>query len=252
MESDAAGAATATFALDPLMDVAGHAARYARHGRVQVPHVLAGDGALRPQRWLAHEAPWMLVFNHGDQLYELDAAARARLSPQQATDLVRAAHHSARRGFQYLYENVRVPDARVERAATPGLLARFADFLNSPPFLDVARRLVGRDDITFADAQATCYREGHFLTTHDDAVPGKNRVAAFVFNFTAEWRAEWGGQLQFVGEDGAVVEGWVPRFNALNLLRVPQPHLVGCVTPLAGAQAARHSITGWLRTGTPP
>lgn len=252
MEPEATGGATATFALDPLLDVAGHAARYARCGRVQVPHVLAGDGALRLQRWLAQEAPWTLVFNHGDQLYELDGAARARLTSQQATDLVRAAHNSARRGFQYLYENVRVPDARAACAASPGLLARFAEFLNSEPFLAVARRLVGRDDVSFADAQATCYREGHFLTTHDDAVPGKNRVAAFVFSFTPEWRPEWGGQLQFVGDDGVVVEGWVPRFNALNLLRVPQPHLVGCVTPLAGPQAARLSITGWLRTGPVP
>lgn len=242
----------ATYRLDPLLDVAAAAATYARCGRVQVPHVLAGDGALRLQRWLAQQAPWTLVFNHGDRLYELDAAARARLDARQTLDLARAAHNSARRGFQYFYENVRIPDAAAVRAATPGLLARFADFLNAPPFLEFARCVTGCDALSFADAQATCYREGHFLTTHDDLVAGKDRVAAYVFSFTPEWRAEWGGQLQFVDDDGFVVEGWVPRFNALNLLRVPQPHLVSCVTPLAGTQAARYSVTGWLRTGTPP
>mgnify|MGYP003473067562 CR=1 FL=1 len=76
------------------------------------------------------------------------------------------------------------------RAAEPGLLARFGDFLDSAPFLDLARRLTGRPDISFADVQATCYREGHFLTTHDDLVAGKNRVAAYVFSFTPRWRPE--------------------------------------------------------------
>lgn len=243
--------AAAAFMLDPLADVDAHARLFARRGRVQVPHVLAGDAALHLHRWLSREAPWTLVFNHGDKLYELDPTARAALDARQSADLVRAAQNSGRGGFQYLYENVRVPESRIERSAVPGPLARFADFLNSPPFLQFVRRVLACDDIGFADAQATCYREGHFLTTHDDLVQGKNRVAAYVFNFTPEWRAEWGGQLQFPDEDGATVEGWLPRFNVLNLLRVPQRHFVECVTPLAGPHA-RYSVTGWLRSGPPP
>ena len=39
--------------LDALFDVAA----VARCGRVQMPHVLAGDGALRLRRWLALAAP---------------------------------------------------------------------------------------------------------------------------------------------------------------------------------------------------
>ena len=247
MNSDATA-----FELDPLADLPAHAAAFAQHGRVQVPRALVGDGARQMHRHLAEELDWTLIFNHGDQLYELDAAARARPDARQSEDLVRAAQNSARRGFQYLFENARVADSRAARAAAPGLLARFAEFLNEAPFLDFARRVTGCPEITFADAQATCYREGHFLTTHDDLVEGKNRVAAYVFGFTPRWRAEWGGQLQFVSDAGGTVEGWVPRFNVLNLVRVPQPHLVSSVTPLAGADAARYSVTGWLRSGTPP
>lgn len=237
-----------TFLLDPLLDAAAHAATYAQRGRVQVPQVLAGDGALQLHRHLERDVDWRLIFNHGEQLYELDKVTRGRLGAQQSADVVRAAHNRARNDFQYLFENRRVAESRAARAAEPGLLARFGDFLNSAPFLDLARRLTVRPDISFADVQATCYREGHFLTTHDDLVEGKNRVAAYVFGFTPRWRPEWGGQLQFVAEGGGVVEGWVPRFNVLNLLRVPQPHLVSCVTPLAGSGAARYSVTGWLRT----
>jgi len=243
---------TAAFALDPMSDLASHAAAFAQRGRVQVPTALSGDGALRMHRHLAQELDWTLIFNRGDELCELDNAARASLDVRQAADLMRAAQTSARRGFQYLFEQARVPATRAGRAATPGLLTRFAEFLNDVPFLEFARRVTGRPEITFADAQATCYREGHFLTTHDDLVEGKNRVAAYVFGFTPRWRPEWGGQLQFISDEGGIVEGWVPRFNVLSLVRVPQPHLVSCVTPLAGAGAARHSVTGWLRTGTPP
>jgi SM-20-related protein len=217
-----------------------------------VPRVLAGDAALRLRRHLSREVDWTLIFNDGEQLFELDTRARARLDSRQTVDLVRAAHQSGRSAFQYLFENARVAEGRVARAAGRGLLTRFAEFLNAPPFLDLARRVTGRPDISFADVQATRYREGHFLTTHDDLVAGKNRVAAYVFGLTPEWRPEWGGQLQFVDADGGVVEGWVPRCNALSLLRVPQPHLVSCVTPLAGTAAARYSVAGWLRTGASP
>ncbi len=240
------------FGLDSSLDVAALAVSFAQRGRVLVPGALAGDGAVRLHRHVDRDLSWTLIFNRGAALYELDAAARARLDAPQRADVLRAAQVSARRGFQYLYEQVRVPEQRAALAAASGLLARFAEFLNSVPFLEFARRVTGRPEIAFVDVQATCYREGHFLTSHDDHVEGKNRVAAYVFGLTPRWHPEWGGQLQFIGADGHVAEAWVPRFNVLNLLSVPQAHQVSCVTPLAPANAARYSVTGWLRTGAPP
>ena len=43
----------------------------------------------------------------------------------------------------------------------------------------------------------------------------------------------------------AVARGYMPAFNTLNIFRVPQPHSVAWVTPLAGAP--RYAVTGWLR-----
>ncbi len=40
--------------------------------------------------------------------------------------------------------------------------------------------------------QATGYGPGHFLTAHNDFDPEKDRKVAFVFNFTKDWKAEWG------------------------------------------------------------
>jgi Rps23 Pro-64 3,4-dihydroxylase Tpa1-like proline 4-hydroxylase len=69
---------------------------------------------------------------------------------------------------------------------------------------------------------------------------------AYVMNFCAEeWRPDWGGYLLFYDEDGDVVAGFKPRFNALNLFRVPQKHSVTYVAPFA--PIARFAITGWFR-----
>jgi SM-20-related protein len=64
-------------------------------------------------------------------------------------------------------------------------------------------------------------------------------------NLTHQWRADWGGILNFLDADGHVAEGYVPAFNALNLFRVPQRHNVSYVAPFA--MNGRYSITGWLR-----
>lgn len=240
-------------ALQPRPDLPQLAARYAAAGRVHVPAVLPELAAGQLLGHLLQRPDWKLIFNRDDQLFELDASYRAGLSAGQLADLQRAAENSGRDRFQYLYESVRVPDAAAERAAGRGdLLWQLADFINSEPFLAFARELTGCAEIGYADCQGTCYRRGHFLNTHDDGVQGKNRVAAYVLNLTPGWRAEWGGQLQFLGADGHVAEGFVPQFNALNVLRVPQPHLVTAVSALAPPDARRLSVTGWLRRGAPP
>ena len=123
------------------------------------------------------------------------------------------------------------------------------EFLNSSAFIGSDRRLTGDSSIALVDANATLYEPGHFLTRHDDAVDGKNRVAAYVLNLTPVWSADWGGILNFHAGDGHVIEGYVPTFNALNVFRVPQMHGVSYVTPFA--VAGRFSVSGWFRRAGP-
>jgi SM-20-related protein len=111
--------------------------------------------------------------------------------------------------------------------------------------VDFLRVVTGKKGIDFADAQATAYGPGHFLTAHDDEVAGKQRHAAYVFNLTPVWRVDWGGLLLFHGADGHVSRGFTPSFNALNIFAVPQPHSVSMVAPFAANR--RYSVTGWLR-----
>lgn len=237
------------FTLPPRGDEAALAARFQATGRAHVAGLLADTEAAALRDALLASPRWQLVFNRGDQLYELDRATRDGLGAERLQTLRAAVHLEGRHAFEYLYENIRVPDDG--RPSGEAALDAFAGFLNSEPFLAFARRLVGDDDIRFADCQATLFREGHFLNEHDDDVAGKDRVAAYVVNLTRPWRPHWGGQLQFLGDDGHVAEAFVPTFNALNLLRVPQRHLVSAVAPLADPASPRLSITGWLRRRRP-
>lgn len=235
----------AGFSLAPSIDVETLAERFARTGRVQIaPFLDEADATALAAHLLARD-DWRQVMNAGEKVYESVPAVLATLTDAQRARLEEVMNAAARDGFQYRYQSIRVPDDVAARAALDDPLAAFARFMASAPLLDLLARVTGAPDINFADAQATNYDKGNFLTGHDDGVAGKNRRAAYVFGLTSRWRAEWGGLLLFHGGDGGIAEGYVPAFNTLSLFAVPQQHSVSQVTPWAGGP--RLSITGWLR-----
>lgn len=237
------------FTLNPALDPRHLGEIYRRRGRVRIVDFLAGNG---PQRLLANldsRTDWRQVFNSGDKLYELDRATREGMTQEQREALEAAIHAQAREAFQYRYETVRVPDGTSARASSEDILARFADWMSSEAPLSFLRQITGHEDIRFADAQATSYAPGDFLTAHTDNVAGKGRRTAFVFSLNGSWRQEWGGLLMFHGENGTF-EGVAPAFNTLDLLAVPQSHSVSYVSPSAARR--RLSITGWLRAQEQP
>jgi Rps23 Pro-64 3,4-dihydroxylase Tpa1-like proline 4-hydroxylase len=220
------------------------AAAYRASNRLHVPGFLHPEDAALLHQSLRSREDWRLVVNQGERSFDLDRSAQNALTPQQRTQLEQAVHAEARYGFQYLYESIRVPDEDAQRLGDDPLF-QFARFMSSDPVRQFLRHVTGQQAIDFADAQATAYGPGHFLTAHDDEVPGKNRYAAYVFNLTPRWRVDWGGLLLFEGADDHVEQGFTPSFNALNLFTVPQPHSVSMVAPFAANR--RYSITGWLR-----
>lgn len=217
--------------------------RLARTGRAQIDGVLAEADAEA-----LHDAATAVEYNtvtrRGAGHVDLPGAWLASLEPDRKQALGQAVQASAREDFQYLYDNHPIHDLVQAGEAAPvwrDLLA----FLNGDAFLTLMRDLTGETRIAMADAQLTRYRIGHFLTEHDDHAEGKNRFFAYVLNLTPAWRIEWGGLLAFHGADGNVTEAFTPRFNTLNLLKVPAPHSVTQVALSAGAD--RISVTGWLR-----
>lgn len=218
---------------------------YAACGRVRLQPVLAPGDAHALSASLDDDAPWCRVLNQGDKLWDLDRRALAELGAERQAALVEAINAQAREGFQFHYDSIRVAESSAERLARALPLDRLVEALNSEAWLDAFRAVTGVSAIRMVDGQATRYLPGHFLTAHDDAVAGKNRVAAYVLSLTPRWRTEWGGLLQFHGDGGDIVQALAPRFNAIHLLQVPQVHSVSYVAPFAGLP--RLSITGWLR-----
>jgi len=238
-------------ALNPDLDIAGGLAQMARAGRAQVAKLLAPTSADALLSQVEAHSPWNTVAFFDGRHHDFDAASIAS-SPRDQVDLLWAhVHAAARNGFGYIYDNHPVYDAwRTGDPASHRPLDALVRFLNSEPFLALARQLVGAPDIAFADAQVTRFGPGHFLTQHDDDVAGRNRRAAYVLMLTKRWRPDWGGQLLFYDGQGDVTGGYTPSFNALNIFRVPALHAVSQVSTFAAAP--RFAVTGWLRAGPMP
>ena len=220
--------------------------------RCQLRQALAANAHADVLQAVKFVPRWTLVTRLGDRHLDLDAAAMDAMPAAQRIEFDRRVKAGAADGFQYLYETYPLYDKWHGGVLTDEapVLADLYAALNSPGFLDPMREILNAPEISFADAQLTRYRAGHFLTTHDDGNPGKNRVAAFVLTLSEDWQDDWGGVLQFETALGDVTGRFVPRGNTLSLFKVPQPHQV---TPVAASvQAHRVSVTGWLRTGDDP
>lgn len=217
-------------------------------GRVHVPGVLVEAAAKALYRDML-EADWRLVFRGQSDVYEIKPEDFDALPETNRADVIRMVHGRASTGFQYFHDVYRISDKYESGERRNGALAEAFAALNSPPVLDTLRRLTGDERIAYVDARATRFRDAHFLTTHDDEEPGKHRLYAYVLNLTPQWSVDWGGLLMFLAGDGHVSEAFTPCWNALNILKVPQPHAVSMVAPFA--RAPRYSITGWMRSRAP-
>lgn len=239
----------APIVIDPTLDARALAPAFARFGRAHVPGFLTPETARALHQALATDRTWMCSTTSGGTQVDVPVEMLEALPPDQSERFIRLSHAEASQGFHYMFDNIRVSDlADKGQALSPMLTAAYA-FVNSRPFLDFVAALTGDSRGVYADAQATRYLPGHYLTQHDDKKPQAGRLYAYVLNLTPQWRADWGGLLNFIDDDGHVAEAYAPAFNALNILRVPQAHAVSYVAPFA--TGARLSITGWVRDARP-
>jgi Rps23 Pro-64 3,4-dihydroxylase Tpa1-like proline 4-hydroxylase len=237
--------ATPLFELNPAMDRARAGEKFARDGRVQIRDFLSLPAAQTIHRVLASETPWGLAWRagasgpHALRRQQMDAANLTKIGPEVA---------AAMRGGDYAFVYARYPmlDAYKEQWGEHEALDLLIEHINSEPMLDLVREVTGIPEIGKADAQATLFAPNHFLALHDDSHVAEGWRIAYVMNFCIEdWRPDWGGYLLFYDEDGDVSAGFKPRFNTLNMFRVPERHSVSYVPPFA--PVGRFAITGWFR-----
>lgn len=237
------------FAINPALDLAPYAARFAATGRVQLRNVLTEQSARELMTVLARGTPWGMAVGAGTAKPESFSAAQTR-TPQGSQALQHAARnaeqHSARGEYGFRFAHYPIIEAMQQGLDPGGPHEILLEHLNTPDFLDLARAVTGIE-LVKADAQATLFAPNNYLGLHIDSHVAEGWEVAYVLNLARDdWHPDWGGHLLFLDEDGDVVEGFRPRFNALNLFRVPTPHLVSYVPPFA--PIGRMAVTGWLRS----
>ena len=231
---------TAQIGFSASLDLDSISSEFARIGRVRIRDVLTMSSAERLHHCLRHEVPWQLAYDQNGK------PMVTAMSEAQQQDFMQRVLMQAKQRFQYLYCSYPMVTAYLQRAQPELLLHRVLEWINEPATLEVIRRITNIESIRKADAQATLYRPGHFLTLHDDlGTTNEQRRVAYVLNLTRRWQADWGGLLHFVNEEGEIVDSWMPQFNTLALFRVPIRHTVSYVAPFA--DEPRFAITGWFR-----
>lgn len=237
------------FELNPSTDRTALKRRFAADGRVQIRDVLTNAAANALHQVVAHQTAWGQAWRAGEdqppravtagELARMPTAERGEISRQLV---------AAMRATDYAFSYARYPilDAYLERWQPGGPHDILLEHINDAPFLDLVRDVTGIPELCKADAQATLFGPGQFLSLHNDSHVGEGWRVAYVLSLCkADWRPDWGGYLNFYDDEGDVVAGYRPRFNALSLFTVPTPHAVTFVPPFAPQE--RYSITGWLR-----
>lgn len=230
--------------LNPALDRDALRARFDATGRAHIRDVFSDASAHRFLTCLSQELPWRLAYNEGAQALELTREELSQMQPQQLKQLELGVFERAKQQFQYAYSNYPVASTLNDPAEPNYYVHDVLRFINSDLFQDFLRDVTGLSGKLYADGHATCFQSGHFLTIHDDRDTQDRRAIAYVFNMTAFWRPDWGGALEFFDNDFNIVESFAPRFNALNIFRVPQAHAVNFVAPYATGQ--RFGMTGWF------
>lgn len=239
------------FEINPDLDRAALAQRFADFGRVQVRDVLTAETAAELAEILRSHTPWSMAIHS-----EVDGSAQPKsyrnqeLRSASGIEAVNRAAASAERlsaraEYAFRYAHYPIVDALNGKWDPDGPHEILLGHLNAPAFMDLARDVSGIAELVRADAQATLFAPNHYLGLHSDSHVALGWRVAYVLNLApAEWSPDWGGYLLFLNSDGDVVEGYRPRFNALNMFLVPQDHLVSYVAPFA--PASRFAITGWF------
>lgn len=235
--------------VNPALDIGALREAFRRNGKVQIRNILRPDFAEALYDCLLNDVPWELAVYRAK---EQGKAAFARLSAQEVaalgTDgyarLAAEAYAHAGKDFQYLYDAYDVLQARREGRQPELLLQEFLDFIGSESLFDFIMEVSGDLEFNRVDCHACRYRPGQFLREHADKSPFEQRHMAYVFYFTRDWHADFGGITYFYDEAGRIADAFLPEFNALTLFKVPVGHSVSQVASFA--PDPRLSITGWF------
>lgn len=232
--------------LNPALDLKPYAEIFARRGIVQIPGIFEAPLADEIDKVLADAVPWrMLLTDQNDQPIHFSPQELQAMGRPKIDAMVKDALERARSNRGYLYNTYPMIEAYLRGWDQGNPIHALTEFVNSEDYVNLGRVVTGIPGINKADAHATAYHPGHYLTRHLDYGADHERRAAYVLGFARNWQPDWGGLLLFLNDRQDITEGYLPRFNALTIFDIKYLHTVTQVSSFAGG--VRRAITGWFR-----
>lgn len=231
--------------LNPNLDTNLLAGQYSTDDRLRIHDLLLPDFAARLSTACRDDVPYEYLYHVDGQNLAMPAAELSALNQKEQHDLQEKIISAASEGVGFFYCGYQMRRAPA-KTDDPKLafLHQMFDFVNSDEMLSFVRAITGQSDLKFADAHYTRYTSGQFLTRHKDDITREGRRIAYVLGLSEHWHPDWGGLLQFFGDDGSPRDFLIPAFNTLTLFDVRHVHSVSYVTPFA--KEPRFSLAGWF------
>ena len=191
--------------INPDLDIPALADEFRQHGKIRISNVLTEDFANQVFTCLDDNVPWrVMYYNHKGKGPEVVGRIYpqqwAVMSEEQKQALIERVREEAGNNFHYLYNGYDVLDARRKGQDPQLFLQTFLDFVGSDEYFNFIRQVSGDQVFNRVDCHAARYLPGHFLKEHVDSSPFENRQMAYVFNFTRNWDADFGGLTLFLDD----------------------------------------------------
>jgi len=212
---------------------------FSQHGIVRIEHFLQQDSAEALSVYLSSTVDFDNAFHLEGSNRQASDKEISELQAENRKQLYQAIYQDAAKGSGFLYGRNKI----TTQSSVP--LSNVLSLMNNESVISIIKQITNKLTLTQADAQATRFRVGDFLTRHIDDVSGETRQIAYVLGLSPFWHPDWGGLLQFFEKNGTPTKAWSPLFNSLTLFDVSQVHSVTSIAPFAGK--SRYSITGWYR-----
>jgi SM-20-related protein len=238
------------FGLNPELDPAALKPLLAEAGRLHAPGILAPETAEAVAEALNAEREWTRAVTLKSGSFNVPLLDDQPKEAMHRRWLADAAVDPAEDAMQYIYDARPLSLDRQQGRPRGDLLDAFEVWLNGPEVIGFMRALTGEAQIAVTTAQASRFLPGHVLTAHNDRDAKKERLFAYVLNFSRPWFADYGGLLMFYDDGGHVTRAYNPAFNSLNLFKVPVTHAVSQVSTFA--PGPRLAISGWFQSAPTP
>jgi len=210
--------------LTETIDAAGYVSRFTAKGRIRLEGAIPAADADAVHHALEQQTPWALHLVSGEGKPEVINRAELNALPEASIQArLQEAAERAQTGLSYLRLGVDLLATEVPA------LAEITGLIRSTAFARFCEGLTGLSGLELTTLHATCYRPGDFFTRHTDNAARLD----FEWNFTRDWRSDWGGQVLFHSPSGDIEGGIMPRLNDLSLYAGDQPRSVASVAAYA-------------------